>query len=117
MHQQERDAYRCDIMGTADFENVSESHNSGIPSSDISRLHVIIHTEVESNMDFREIRMTCNVKFSCEQEMRPWFSSVWVTLIHRFINNHGGGGSVLTSYQEATTLQTLFLTLRKKQLK
>lgn len=70
MHQQERYAYCCDVMGAANLEYISESHNGRISSSDVSRLHIVIHTKVESNMYFREIRMPCNVKFSCEHQMQ-----------------------------------------------
>lgn len=94
MHQQERDAHCCDVMGTANLENISESHDSRIPSSDISRLYIVVHTEMESNVDFREIWMTCNIKFSCKQQTQPWFSKARVTLAHSFINNHGGSQSV-----------------------
>lgn len=52
MHQQERNAYGCDVMGTADLEDVSQSHNGRVASSDVPGFHIVIHTEMESNMDF-----------------------------------------------------------------
>lgn len=75
MHQQERDTYCCDVMGAANLEYVSETHNGRVPRSDVSRLHVVVHTEMESNMYFWEIRMPSNVKFSCEQQIQSWLSN------------------------------------------
>lgn len=75
MYQQERNAYCCDVMGTANFEYISESHNGRITSSDVSRFHMVIHTKMESNMDFWEIRMPCNIKFPYEQEIQLWLSN------------------------------------------
>lgn len=75
MHQQERDTDCRDVMRAADFENVPEAHDGRVTSSDISWFHVVIHTEMESNMDFWEIGMPCYIEFSCEQQISSWFSN------------------------------------------
>lgn len=90
MYQQERNAYCGDVMGTANLEYISESHNGRITSSDVSWFHIVIHTQMESNMDFWEIRMPCNVKFSCEQQYNHDFQAHKSDSSTAFINNYNG---------------------------
>lgn len=70
MHQQEGDADGGDVVCAADFENVPEAHDGRVAGSDAPRLHIVIHAEMESNVDLRQIGMPRDVKFSCEQQ-RP----------------------------------------------
>ena len=69
VHQQEGNTDGRDVVGTANLEDVSEPHDGRVPSSDISWFHVVIHTKVESDMYFWEVRVPRDVKFSCEQQI------------------------------------------------
>lgn len=65
MHQQERNAYGGDVMGAAHFEDISQPHDGRVPSSDVPRFDIVVHTKVKSDVDFGEIRMPGDVEL-------PW---------------------------------------------
>lgn len=64
MHQQQWDGDGGDVMGAADLQDVPQAHDGRVPSCDVPRTHVIIHTEVEDNMNLRQVGMARDVEFT-----------------------------------------------------
>lgn len=64
MHQQQWDGDGGDVMGAADLQDVPQAHDGWVPGCDVSWTHIIIHTEVEHNMNLRQVWMACDVEFT-----------------------------------------------------
>lgn len=64
MHQQQWDGDGGDVMGAADLQDVPQAHDGWVPCCDVSRTHIIIHTEVKHNMNLRQVWMACDVEFT-----------------------------------------------------
>lgn len=64
MHQQKRNAHSSNVMRATHFEDVSKAHYCRVPGRDVPWPHIVIHAEVKSNMDFREIWVASDIKLS-----------------------------------------------------
>lgn len=70
MYQQEWNADCGDVMAAASLEYIPEPHDGRITGSDISWLHVVVHTKMKGDMDFWEVRMACDVELSCKEHIQ-----------------------------------------------
>lgn len=68
--QQQRYGHGRDVMGAADLQDVSQAHDGWIPCRDVPQTYVIIHTQVEDNMDLRQVRVTRDVKLTFSEMER-----------------------------------------------
>lgn len=64
MDQQQRYGHGRDVMGAADLQDVSQAHDGWIPCRDVPQTYVIIHTQVEDNMDLWQVRVPRDVKLT-----------------------------------------------------
>lgn len=64
MHQQQWDGDGGDVMGAADLQDVPQAHDGRVPGCDVPWTYVIIHTEVEDNMNLRQVGMASDVEFT-----------------------------------------------------
>lgn len=62
MDQQQRYGDGGDVVGAADLQDVSQAHDGGIPCRDVPRTHVIVHAQVEDDVDLRQVRVPRDVK-------------------------------------------------------
>lgn len=62
MDQQQRYGDGGDVMGAADLQDVSQAHDGWIPRRDVPRAYVIVHAQVEDNVDLRQVRVSRDVK-------------------------------------------------------
>ena len=51
MNQQQRDCDSGNVMSAADLQNVSQAHDGWVPGRDVPRTHVVVHAQVEDNVD------------------------------------------------------------------
>lgn len=64
MDQQQRYGDGGDVMGAAHLQDVSQAHDGWIPRRDVPWAHVIIHAQVENNVDLRQVRVLRDVKLT-----------------------------------------------------
>lgn len=87
MHQKKGDTNGSNVMRATHFEDVPKAHNGRIPGGNITRPHIVIHTQVKSNMNFREVWMAGDIKFSWESEGNRQINlQPPVTLLKFYIN-------------------------------
>lgn len=65
MHQQEGNADGGDVVCAADLEDVPEPHDGRVAGGDVHRPDVVIHAQVEGNVDFGQVGVPCDVELSC----------------------------------------------------
>lgn len=64
MDQQQRDSDGGDIVCAAHLQDVSQAHDSWVPCCDVPWTDIVIHTQVEDNMDFWQVGVPWNVEFT-----------------------------------------------------
>lgn len=95
MDQQQRYGHGRDVMGAADLQDVPQAHDGWIPRRDVPQTHVVIHAQVEDNVDLRQVGVARDVKLTFRRmEKKCRRSSVWwcqrtalrqITVIYRYL--------------------------------
>lgn len=77
MDQQQRYGDGGDIMGAADLQDVSQAHDGWIPRRDVPWTYVIIHAQVEDNVNLRQVRVPRDVKFTFNERKGKSSVTMW----------------------------------------
>lgn len=77
MDQQQRYGDGGDVMGAADLQDVSQAHDGWIPRRDVPWPYVIVHAQVEDNVDLRQVRVSRNVKLTFNERKENSRVSMW----------------------------------------
>lgn len=64
MDQQQRYGDRGDVMCAAHLQDVSQAHDGGVSGRDVPWTHIVVHTQVEDNVDFGQIGVPRDVKLT-----------------------------------------------------
>lgn len=62
--QQQRNSNSGDVMCAADLQDVSQAHDGRIPGCDVPWTHVVVHAQVEDDMDLWQVGVPRDVKLT-----------------------------------------------------
>lgn len=67
MDQQQRDGDCGDVMCAANLQDVSQTHDGRVPGRDVPRSHIVVHTQVEDDMDLGQVGVPRDVKLTLRE--------------------------------------------------
>lgn len=77
MDQQQRDGDGGDVMSAADLQDVSQAHDGRVSGRDVPWAHIVVHTQVEDDMDLWQVGVPRDVKLTLRKR-RSRYSRVSV---------------------------------------
>lgn len=75
--QQQRYGDGGDVVGAADLQDVSQAHDGRISRRDVPRAYVIIHAQVEDDVDLRQVRVPRDVKLTFRDKKEKKNAAGW----------------------------------------
>lgn len=70
MDQQQRDRDGSDVMSAADLQNVSQAHDGRVPGRDVPWAHVVVHAQVEDNMNLWKVGVPRDVELTLRKRQQ-----------------------------------------------